>query len=184
MKEYAFQFAILRYVHDVVTQEFINVGVVVYAQEQRYIKARVSRRYSRLSKTFPGINRDFYQRVISHVEQSFMRLQQEFQPPKTKEPDDLPSRIEVTLQQVLPPDDSSLRFGGIGGGITDDLDAELNRLYERLVERYIEAPQRSSREERGCSVLGDQAKRDNRRTSVLKSLRRIYHIRNKPERTK
>lgn len=146
-EEYAFQFAILRYIHDTVTQEFINVGVVVYSRGQRYIKARVSQRYRRISDAFQGINGDFYRHIVSYVERSFMRLHQEFQNQKLDGLDDFPAQIEIALQQVLPPDDSSLRFGGIGGGITDDLDVELDRLYERLVERYIEAPERPSRED-------------------------------------
>ena len=33
---------ILRYVHDVVTGEFANIGVVPYAPDQRFLEARLS----------------------------------------------------------------------------------------------------------------------------------------------
>jgi len=32
----------LRYVHDVVTGEFANIGVVLYAPEKRFLKAQLS----------------------------------------------------------------------------------------------------------------------------------------------
>lgn len=143
MKEHAFQFAVLRYIHDPVTQEFLNVGVVVYSRESRYLKASVSTQYSRLSDAFLGINGDHYRRLVSYIERQFVRMHSQLQQLDLFE--DLPSSIEVLLHQVLPPDDSSLVFGGYGGGLTDDLEAELIRLFERLVERYIEREERPSR---------------------------------------
>jgi hypothetical protein len=50
--------------------------------------------------------------------------------------DDYPDTLEALLKKVLPPDDSSLKFGGFGGGLVDDLDSELARLFYRLVEKY------------------------------------------------
>jgi hypothetical protein len=148
MNEYPFQFAVLRYIHDTLTQEFINVGVVVYSKESRYIKTRVSQRYSRISKAFQGINGQYYRRLVGHVERSFSRMHHHYQSEQLEQLDDFPPQIEIALQQVLPPDDSSLVFGGIGGGLTDDLDAELDRLYCRLVERYIEREELPSREDK------------------------------------
>jgi len=136
MNEYAFQFAVLRYVHDPVTQEFINVGIVIYSREARYVKASASTRYSRLSHTFKRINGDHYRRAVGYIERRFAQTHSQFQ--QLKLFDDLPPQIEIVLEQVLPADDSSLVFGGFGGGLTSDLDAELARLYERLVERYME----------------------------------------------
>ena len=143
MSEYAFQFAVLRYTHDPVTQEFLNVGVVVYSREARYVKASISSRYSRLSDTFQGINGEHYRRVTSYIERRIAEMHRQVAPPQLF--DDLPSQIEMILAQVLPADDSSLAFGGYGGGLTNDLDAELARLYGRLVERYIEAEEYPSR---------------------------------------
>jgi len=146
MNEYAFQFAVLRYIHDTVTQEFINVGVVVYSREAYYIRARVSQRYSRLSKAFQGINGEYYRHLVSHIERVFGRMHHKFQSQQQLEQlDDFPPQIEIALQQVLPADDSSLVFGGLGGGLTSDLDVELDRLYERLVGRYIEREELPSR---------------------------------------
>src|SRR3712207_6101453 len=136
MNECIFQFAVLRYIHDPATEEFLNVGVVVYSKEARYLRALVSMKYSRLSNAFQEINGDHYRRIVNYIERSLAHRHHQFQ--QLELFNDLPLKLETILHQVLPPDDSSLIFGGYGGGIAVDLDAELNRLYKRLVEQYLE----------------------------------------------
>ena len=136
MSEHTFQFAVLRYIHDPVTQEFLNVGIVVYSREARYLKASVSTRYSRLSDAFQGINGEHYRRVVTHIERRIAWVQGQTQQPKLLgEP---PDKLESILSRVLLPDDSSMAFGGYGSGLSEDLDAELARLHHRLVAKYAE----------------------------------------------
>lgn len=47
-----YSFVTLHYVHDVVTGEFANVGVVLYAPEQRLLLARFTGSYERLNAIF------------------------------------------------------------------------------------------------------------------------------------
>jgi len=47
-----------------------------------------------------------------------------------------PDSIEQILNQVLPPDDSSLQFSTVGAGHTAELSRTLQQLYERYVEKY------------------------------------------------
>lgn len=138
MTEHPFQYSVLRYIHDPMTEEFINVGVVLYSKEARYIKSKISPRYSRLSSAFSKeVNGKYYHRVVRHLERAFERLQIRYRKGDLFERD-LPDQIEVILADILPPTDASLVFGGYGGGLVADLDNELNRLYDRLVERYVE----------------------------------------------
>ena len=44
-----FTYTVLRYVHDIATGEFVNMGVALYAPEAKYISAICSARYGRLS---------------------------------------------------------------------------------------------------------------------------------------
>ncbi len=145
MREYAFQYAVLRYVHDPVTQEFLNAGVVLYCKDAGYFRAIVSSRYRRLSEAFPTLDGNHYRRIVTSVESAVAAVQRRINPavdqsatqlPLTHE---LPDRIEPMLAQVIQPDDSALVFGGLGGGLVADLDAELDHLYRRLVERYVDA---------------------------------------------
>jgi hypothetical protein len=147
MNEFAFQFAVLRYIHDPVTEEFLNVGVVIYSKEARYLKSLVSMRYSRLSDAFQEINGEHYRRVVGYIERQLAKMHNQFQ--QLELFDEPPAQIEMILHQVLPPDDASLVFGSYGGGLTTDLDAQLYRLYERLVEKYMERediPSRTDKE--------------------------------------
>lgn len=134
MSHAAFQFAILRYYHDPVTQEFLNIGVVLYSKERRYLKAIINKRYGRVSRTFNGIERNHYTRMVSAIDNQIGRLASQLLKPTLF--DEYPDALEMLLGNVLPTDDSSLRFGGFGGGVVADFDSELDRLFYRLVEKY------------------------------------------------
>ncbi|MGO9273834.1 MAG: DUF3037 domain-containing protein [Terriglobia bacterium] len=44
-----YTFSVLRYVHDPVTTEFVNVGVALYAPDAKYLSAICTPHYARLS---------------------------------------------------------------------------------------------------------------------------------------
>lgn len=145
MSEHVFQYAILRYVHDPITEEFINIGVVVYSANVRYLKVLVSHQYGRLSNVFQQVNGGFYRSLANTIERRIINLSS-----KLSQGDwtiSQPERIEDLLLNVLVPDDSSLVFGGYGGGVSENLDSELDALYNRLVKRYAEREDKSSRDD-------------------------------------
>ena len=47
-----FSFRVLRYVHDPVTQEFVNIGIAVYAPERGFLKAKCATLYARIRRMF------------------------------------------------------------------------------------------------------------------------------------
>ena len=55
-----YSFTILRYVHDVVAGESLNVGVVMYRSAEGGLLAKVQRSTSRLRQTFPDIDHPKY----------------------------------------------------------------------------------------------------------------------------
>ncbi len=55
-----YQYQILRYVHDQFTGEFGNLGVVMYAPKNRFLKCKVVSKYARLSSFFGEINGQFF----------------------------------------------------------------------------------------------------------------------------
>lgn len=57
-----YSFAVLRYIHNIVTGEFINVGVVLYSPKARFLSALCTARYGRvsnLSAEFHGFTRGY-----------------------------------------------------------------------------------------------------------------------------
>lgn len=132
----------LRYVHDVVTGEFANIGVVLYAPEQRFLEARFTTSYERLNAVFLKIDHLHYRALMRYMANRFDEIAADIRdglhvPPATA--------LNEIVRQVLPPDDSSLQWSEQGGGFTDDLAKTLDELYKRFVERYVAGAEQVSR---------------------------------------
>src|SRR5271169_21240 len=110
----SYSFSILRYVHDPVTQEFINIGVVVYSRQAAFLKAMCTTHYARVSRTFVKIDGNRFRQLTRFIEEkinsmgSSLPLELPFEP--------LPG-IEKLLDRVLPTDDSSVQFSPAGVGV-------------------------------------------------------------------
>jgi hypothetical protein len=138
-----FTYTVLRYVHDIATGEFVNMGVALYAPEAKYISASCSPRYGRLSKMFLDVNGDHLRSVLRYIQARFEEQAARFNselPLAGK-----PKSIMEIAHSILPPDDSSLQWSEPNGGITDDPAATLEQLYARLVEKYEQRTQLPSR---------------------------------------
>jgi len=130
-----YTFSVLRYVHDPVTMEFVNVGVVVYAPQAAYLGAVTTERYGRLSKMFDGVDGGHFKEVSRYLQNRIREIgdhlragQLPFAAPGLK--------LEPILGQVLPPDDSAIQFSPPGAGVTADPPRVLDELYDRYVEQY------------------------------------------------
>jgi|CXWL01.1.fsa_nt_gi hypothetical protein len=140
--QYSYTYTVLRYVHDVTSGEFVNVGVALYASEARYVGALCRPTYGRLSKVFPGINAEHFKMLMRHIqnhfEESGERLSRELQFAS-------PSNVIEIAQSVLPKDDSSLQWSPSGSGRTDDPAQALEKLFNRMVMRYEDKQASSTR---------------------------------------
>jgi len=137
-----YTFVTLRYVHDVVTGEFANVGVVLYAPEQRYLEARFTASYERLNALFVKIDHANYRNVIRYLSSRFVELATEVREGLNLVP---VQGIEELVRRVLPKDDSSLQWSAPGGGFSTDLGETVGQLYSRVVERYSRSGEVASR---------------------------------------
>ena len=138
----AYTFVTLRYVHDVVTGEFANVGVVLYAPEERYLEARFTQSYERLNALFLRIDHANYRNLIRYLGTRFEKLAGEVRDGLTLVP---VKGIDELVRRVLPPDDSSLQWSPAGGGFSANLAETFGLLYFRMVERYTRADEGESR---------------------------------------
>ena len=132
----------LRYVHDVVTGEFINIGVVLYSPDQRFLEARFTTSYERLNAIFLKIDHLHYRALMRYMANRFEEIAADIRdglhtPPVTA--------LSEIVRQVLPPDDSSLQWSDQGGGFTDEAAKTLDELYKRVVERYVAGAEQISR---------------------------------------
>ena len=141
----AYTFSVLRYVHDPVTAEFVNIGVALYAPDAKYLNALCTPHYQRLSRMFEPIDGDHFRQITKYVQSQIEALGQRLASELPfKKP---PKNIEDVLGQVLPADDSAIQFSTAGGGFTADLNKTLHELFVRNVERYATRVERPSRDE-------------------------------------
>lgn len=140
-----YTFTVLRYVHDITTGEFANVGVALYAPEAKYLGAVCTPRYGRLSKIFLDVNGDHF-RVLMRFIQS--RFEEQAEKLRSELPfAGHPTSVMQIARSILPPDDSSLQWSEAGGGITENPAKMLEGLYVRMVQRYEEKQKLPSRED-------------------------------------
>ncbi|MBI5100038.1 MAG: DUF3037 domain-containing protein [Nitrospirae bacterium] len=138
-----YTFSILRYVHDVLTGEFVNVGVILFAPKAKYLNALCTTRYSRISKIFSDFDNEHFRKSVRYIqatiEEEGERLLNEL---PFKEPADNAKRFAA---RILPVDDSSLQFSPEGYGLTEHPEKTLEQIYDRYVEKYYEKVERISR---------------------------------------
>lgn len=128
----SYSYTVLRYVHDIVTGEFLNVGVVLYCPELKYLRAKTRKKTARLTHCFKGANASAVKHAIRQLEEEIRGSAKgldSFFPDKSTTAQDFAFR-------VLPHDDSSLQWSQLGAGRTRDPNRELDRLFDRLVARY------------------------------------------------
>jgi hypothetical protein len=138
-----FTFTVLRYIHDPVSGEFANVGVLLYAPEIRFLDAKCTPTYGRISAYFADFNPEHFKRMMKHIERRTWELSQTLD----KLPfDGQPKTAQDCAARVLPQDDSSLQFSPVvGSGLTVDARLELSQLYDRYVDRYSRKQEKPSR---------------------------------------
>lgn len=129
-----YYFNVLRYVYDPVTEEFVNIGVVVYAPQIRFFKAICTNHYSRISRLFHRIDGSSFRSLTRYIQDSILGLSQEWTKGSLFAASD--EKLENILARILPVDDSAIRFAKGGVGLTEKPEQTLQELYQRYVARY------------------------------------------------
>ena len=138
-----YSYTVLRYIHDITTEEFINVGVVLYSPQEKFLSAACTNKYGRLSRMFFDIEGEQFKQVVKNIQDRInewgSRIHQELEFEK------LPDFVNKIVDKILPPDDGSLQFSDIGKGLTENLSETLDELFVRYVAKYLEKPDLRSR---------------------------------------
>jgi hypothetical protein len=130
---FTYTYTVLRYIHDVTTGEFVNVGVALYAPQARYASAQCRATYGRLNKVFPGMNGEHFRSLMRHIHARFEELGEQLVNELALSE---PHNVMELAHSILPHDDSSLQWSTIGSGITSNPSETLDKLYERMVMQY------------------------------------------------
>lgn len=134
MKTYQYQ--VLRYLHDHVTGEFVNVGLVFYEPETRFLRAQVIPKTQRLTDFFPGLAGRYILSVLKHfasvVNQKGQALAALGPLFTSFEEFDL---TQFTLGLVRP-NDAAWQLTAVERGLTLHAADTFAGLYQRLIGEY------------------------------------------------
>jgi hypothetical protein len=132
-----YTYTTLRYVHDIRTGEFLNVGVVLHVPSTSEMLFRTRMTYGRAKHVFPDLDGEAFRDAMAAIRRALSALTAD---------------AELTglfghghdavsiARRALPADDSTLQWAPVGSGITDDPTKTLDRLYAHLVGRYDRIP--------------------------------------------
>lgn len=128
-----YAYTILRYVHDIGTAEFINVGVVVAACDTPRVAAKFKTDYCRVKGAFPSLDTEIFLARMG-------RLQACFDAIDVERCAQLRARegtcIAALIRCVVPLEDSALYWSAPRSGLGGPLGATLQSLYERFITRH------------------------------------------------
>ena len=139
-----YSYVVLRYVHDILTGEFVNVGLVVVVPGQPLILTKARKTFGRIKNIFPDLDSDAYKRAIQAIERGMKSVE------RGLKSEDL-FKDEKTAGDyariALPLDDSSLQWSPVGAGLTSDPQRTFDQLYQRFITRYDRPSQRGRSDE-------------------------------------
>lgn len=141
-----YSYTILRYVHDLVTGEFVNMGVVLFSPDAEFLRAKLRHRSRRVTQFFPEARGSSLTRTLSILEKNINRAGERL---RSNPHQDLFKAMERDVMSIarahIPFDDSGFQWSPVRGGLSVDLSKTLDDLFDRLVTRYDEPSTRGSR---------------------------------------
>jgi hypothetical protein len=129
-----YSYTVLRYMHDVATGEFVNVGVVMFAPGERFLGAMFRTTFKRVKSLFPTLHSDAFKASMRALDASFKERKAEL---NVNNLNGAKTALDIATN-ILPKDDSSLQWSPVGTGVASNLEEKLLSLYARLVTKYDE----------------------------------------------
>lgn len=126
-----FQYQIIRYMHDRVTAEFVNVGIVVYQPDTNFLQGKFVTKFSRISQFFIDINGQYLLSTLKQFERELETASKRLTELFTNHT----SLTEIT-NSILPKDDSALICSDLLFGIDIDPQSAVDDLFDRLINKY------------------------------------------------
>ncbi|MBX7248927.1 MAG: DUF3037 domain-containing protein [Caulobacteraceae bacterium] len=126
-----YSYAVLRYRHDAVAGELINVGVLVHSSKTGFSRACLRRSYGRFSSLYPDLNGRALTAEFKRIENAVKRLAK-------RKIDMFSSKADAASigKQVVDDPAGSYLWSEAAYGIADDLDRATEQLFERYVTRF------------------------------------------------
>lgn len=123
----------LRYVHDPVTGEFANVGVLVWAPLSRELHFVGTARTQRLGRFFHDFSDDDHQKVIGYARKEFTKLAEDLRQQKELPFDLSAARARDLGLIVIPFDDATYQWSPSFGGFAADVKAIAQEIFQEAI---------------------------------------------------
>ena len=122
----SYHFAILRYVHDVSTEEFVNIGVAMWIPDRAKLLFRVNERFGRLSGFFKNIDGPSYRQMVRNLKCSFQEVATVHQKNAAGQPSEI-------FHAIVREDASCFQWSRLMSGISQDAERRFEELFEEFV---------------------------------------------------
>lgn len=136
MSRRPYSYSVLRYIHDVVTGEFVNVGLVFFAPGQRdarpVVRFEFKDRIQRLRSLFPDLDRSAFANAIAAVQRAARGVAKDIEGDSLF----LDGDARTVATRMLPHDGSSLQWSAVGTGLAKDVEKEFRRIANRMLSYY------------------------------------------------
>lgn len=136
MSRRPYSYSVLRYVHDVVTGEFVNVGVVLLApakgDARPIVRFEFKDRIQRLRSMFPDVDRSAFADTIRAISRAARSVAKDIQGDSLF----LEGDARTVAIRMIPHDGSSLQWSAIGTGLAKDVEKEFRRIANRMLSHY------------------------------------------------
>jgi hypothetical protein len=143
-----YSFCFLRYVHEPLSGEFANVGVLLWAPQSRFLGFKASKKFQRLSHFFHGFQQQDHRQLIARIDTQFQQLAEKLSGPQAEMPfPEAPESARDLALKVIPHDDAALQWSLSGGGLTDSPAAELETLFHEAVARHYDSADEARRDD-------------------------------------
>lgn len=127
-----YEFALIKYVHDILTGEFINVGLSVVAPSINYSNLKCKTTSRRIKKTFPDVNSIQLKKQLKHIENIFEKNNSKNLSLIHSE------KLEKLMLDIIPHDDSSIQWEVVGSGVSINIEKTFDDLFDKYIMKYEE----------------------------------------------
>ena len=131
MKKYTYQ--IIRYMPDRVTGEFVNVGLLVFNKDEKFLKADTLSRIGRIKHLFPDVKSSYLIKNLKSIKVNINTLGASF---ASNNNASIYNAIESISSTAIPLDDSSIYCSEVYTGIDTNLDNAFDDLFFQFIEKY------------------------------------------------
>lgn len=134
----------VRYVHDAVAGEFLNIAVVLYCQDAGYLRSKFLTGFTRVTGAFPDADPYHLKRIGRLVEEACLLWESRR---RTELSFDRAHGLSALMGMMIPPEDAALQLSPVLSGVTRNPEETLNELFERYVGQGVERRIRPTRDE-------------------------------------